>query len=80
MEYLLVALVVVGAVSGALKFLKSSKYFYNNVTKPLVAYLRYNYKYGSPKVQGWDEGTARGHIQVSEPAGTNFRIVLPKDN
>lgn len=78
-EYLLVLFIIVGAVIVVSRLLKSSRFFYENVTKPIVAYLRYNYKYGSPRVQGWDEGTPKGHIQVTEPAGTNFRIVLPKD-
>ena len=77
-EYMLIMLVVVGALIGILSRLKKSQFFYKNFTEPLVKYVRYNYKYGDPKAQGWDEGSPSRHIQISKPNdGQTFRLFQP---
>jgi hypothetical protein len=74
-EYLLVLLVIVSAVLLVLGLLKKSDFFYKNVSEPLVKHITYNYKYGDPSAQGWDEGSPRLHIQISKPnEGQTFRL------
>jgi hypothetical protein len=77
-EYLLTMFVVVTAIIFVLGRLKESDFFFKRFTEPLVKHITYNYKYGDPRAQGWDEGGARLHIQISEPAGQTFRLFQPK--
>lgn len=77
-EYVLVLFVIVTGIIFILGQLKESEFFFKNVTKPLVQHLTYNYKYGDPTAQGWDEGNPRKHIQVQQPAGANFRMFQPQ--
>ena len=76
-EYLLMMLVVVTAIIVMIGQMKKSQFFYKKFTEPLIKHITYNYKYADPGAQGWDEGTPRRHIQISEPEGTNFRIFQP---
>lgn len=78
LEYVLVLCTIVGGILFVMNRLKSSNYFYKHLTEPLVKHMVYNYKYGDPRAQGWDEGTARLHIQVQEPKGATFRLFQPK--
>jgi hypothetical protein len=79
-EYLLVMAVIVGALLLLMKLLKDSNYFYKNVTSPIVSHITYNYKYGDPRAQGWDEGSPKLHIQISRPnEGQTFRLFQPKE-
>lgn len=79
LEYMLVMCVIVGAMLLLLKLLKDSQFFYKKITKPLVSHIVYNYKYGDPRAQGWDEGTPKLHIQISRPnEGQTFRLFQPK--
>ena len=79
-EYLLVLAVIVTAVLLLLNLLKSSDFFYRKVTEPLVKYIIYDYKYGDPRAQGWDEGSPRLHVQISRPnEGQTFRLFQPKE-
>jgi hypothetical protein len=80
-EYmLLTAVVVIGAVL-VFSLLQERDYFFTRITKPMVGYLKYNYKYGDKDSQGWDEGgSPRQHIQISKPNdGQNFKLFLPRD-
>jgi hypothetical protein len=77
-EYLLVLCVMVVGLLFILAKLKESQFFYKRLTEPLVKYITYNYKYGDPTAQGWDEGTARNHIQIQKPQGATFRLFQPK--
>jgi hypothetical protein len=77
-EYVLLMAVVVGAIILVIGKLKESQFFFKKFTQPLVKHMTYNYKYGDPKAQGWDEGTPRLHMQISEPAGATFRIFQPR--
>jgi uncharacterized protein (UPF0333 family) len=79
-EYMLVLLVVIGAVLLVMGLLKKSNFFYKKVTEPLVKHITYNYKYGDSGAQGWDEGNPKLHIQISRPnEGQTFRLFQPKD-
>jgi hypothetical protein len=79
-EYMLVLMVIVSAVLLVLKLMKDSNFFYKNVTEPLVRHITYNYKYGHPGAQGWDEGSPKLHIQISRPnEGQTFRLFQPTD-
>ena len=79
-EYMLVLLVIVGAILLVMSLLKKSNFFYKKVTEPLVRHITYNYKYGDPRSQGWDEGNPRLHIQISRPnEGQTFRLFQPKE-
>ncbi|RZA07074.1 MAG: hypothetical protein EOP11_08685, partial [Proteobacteria bacterium] len=73
-EYILVLCAVVGGILFVMGQLKSSNFFYKKFTAPLVKHIVYNYKYGDPSAQGWDEGTPRNHIQIQEPKGSTFRL------
>lgn len=74
-EYMLVLIVIVSAVLLVLSLMKKSNFFYKNVSEPLVRHITYNYKYGHPAAQGWDEGNPKLHIQVSRPnEGQTFRL------
>jgi hypothetical protein len=77
-EYVLVLCAVVGAILFVLAKLKESNYFYKRLTEPLVRHMVYNYKYADPSAQGWDEGTARNHIQIQQPTGVTFRLFQPQ--
>lgn len=80
-EYVLIMFVVVTAIAFVLGKLKESEFFFKRVTEPLVKHITYNYKYGDPSAQGWDEGTPRRHIQISKPNdGNSFRLFQPKKN
>ncbi|MGZ3649642.1 MAG: hypothetical protein ACXVB9_18970 [Bdellovibrionota bacterium] len=80
MEYMLVLMVVVGAILLVMSLLKKSNFFYKKVTEPLVKTITYNYKYGDPSAQGWDEGSPKLHIQISRPnEGQTFRLFQPKE-
>jgi hypothetical protein len=77
-EYILVLCVVVSAILFIMNRLKSSNFFYKRFTEPLVKHVVYNYKYGDPSAQGWDEGSPRMHIQIQQPKGATFRLFQPK--
>ncbi len=78
LEYVLVLAVIVGAILLVMSLLKNSNFFYKKVTAPLVSHIVYNYKYGDPTAQGWDEGTPLKHIQISRPnEGQTFRLFQP---
>ena len=79
LEYLLVMFVVVGAIVAVIGQMKKNQFFFKRFTEPLVKHITYNYKYADPGAQGWDEGGARKHIQISEPAGQTFRIFQPQE-
>jgi hypothetical protein len=79
-EYLLMMVIVVSALLLILGKLKKSEYFFKKFTEPLVKHITYNYKYGDPKSQGWDEGEPRAHIQIAEPQGRTFRLFQPGRN
>ncbi len=77
-EYMLVLMVIVSAVLLVLSLMKKSNFFYKNVSEPLVRHITYNYKYGHPGAQGWDEGNPQLHIQISRPnEGQTFRLFQP---
>jgi len=78
-EYILVLCVVVGGILFVMNQMKKSNFFYKRLTEPLVKHMVYNYKYGDPTAQGWDEGTPRMHIQIQEPKGATFRLFQPKE-
>lgn len=76
-EYLLLTTVIVTLVVVMFRLFGARELIFGRITKPLVAYLKYNYKYGDRKALGWDEGNPRNHIQISEPnRGENFRIFI----
>lgn len=78
MEYLLVMFVIVAGIIIMMNGLKKNQFFYKNITEPLVKTITYNYKYGDPSAQGWDEGTPKKHIQISKPnSGGSFRLFQP---
>ncbi len=77
LEYVLLLFLITASAAFALKWFKNNEFFFNNITKPLVAHIRYNYKYGDPVAQGWDEGEAKKHIQIRYPDGQNFRLFTP---
>ncbi len=79
-EYLLLMVVVVSAILFVIGKLKSSHFFFERFTEPLVKQITYNYKYADPRAQGWDEGGAKMHIQIQEPEGATFRIFQPTEN
>jgi hypothetical protein len=79
-EYVLMLLITVSMVTFVYKWLKSSEFFYKNITRPMIAQLRYNYKYGDPVAQGWDEGAPKKHIEIPKPDGQTFRIFTPVEN
>ena len=78
-EYLLVTGVVIALILGVFTILENTEFIYNKLTKPLVAFLKYNYKYGDQNALGWDEGGGpRKHVQISRPnEGSSFRIFIP---
>ena len=79
-EYLLVLAVIVGGILLVMKLLKESNFFHKKFTEPLVKHITYNYKYGDPNAQGWDEGSPKLHIQISRPnEGQTFRLFQPKE-
>lgn len=79
MEYILVMFLVVSIVMFLFGSMKKSNFFFNRFTKPLVQHIVYNYKYGDPAAQGWDEGSPRLHIQISQPnANATFRLFQPE--
>lgn len=78
-EYLLVMSVVITGVLLVLGKLKRDQWFFKNISEPLVKHITYNYKYGDPGAQGWDEGQPNKHIQISKPGdGKTFRLFQPK--
>jgi hypothetical protein len=80
MEYMLVLLAIVSGILILMGLLKKSNFFYKKVTEPLVKHITYNYKYGDPNAQGWDEGSPKLHIQISRPnEGQTFRLFQPKE-
>jgi len=79
-EYVLVMAVVVGGIILIMGKLKQSEFFFKKFTEPLVKHMTYNYKYGDPGAQGWDEGNPRRHIQISDPQGATFRMFQPDRN
>ena len=80
MEYMLVLLAVVSGILVLMGLLKKSDFFYKKVTGPLVKHITYNYKYGDPSAQGWDEGNPKLHIQISRPnEGQTFRLFQPTE-
>jgi hypothetical protein len=80
-EYILVMFLVVSIVMVIFGSMKKSNFFFNKFTKPLVAYMVYNYKYGDSAAQGWDEGAPRKHIQISQPnPNATFRLFQPQKN
>lgn len=79
-EYVLVMAVVVSAIMLIMGKLKQSQFFFKKFTEPLVKHMTYNYKYGDPRAQGWDEGQPRLHIQISQPQGATFRMFQPDRN
>lgn len=78
MEYLLVMCVVVGAILFIMGRLKESDFFFKKFTEPMVKHITYNYKYGDPRAQGWDEGGAKRHIQIFIPQGQTGRLFQPE--
>ena len=80
-EYILLTGVIVIGVGILFALLKAREFFFNKITKPIFAYIKYSYKYGDKDALGWDEGgTPRKHIQISQPnEGQNFRLFLPVD-
>jgi hypothetical protein len=79
-EYLLMMAIMVGALIVMMAKLKDSNFFFEKFIEPLVKHITYNYKYGDSKAQGWDEGTPKLHIQISEPQGTTFRLFQPLED
>lgn len=78
-EYVLIMFVVVTAMVFILGQLKKNEFFYKKVTEPLVKHITYNYKYGDPSAQGWDEGNPKKHLQISRPGeGQTFRLFQPR--
>lgn len=78
-EYILVTFLVITMLAISFKWFKRSEYFFKNITKPVVAHIRYNYKYGDPTAQGWDEGEAKKHIEIVHPEGQTFRLFTPEE-
>jgi Flp pilus assembly pilin Flp len=78
-EYLLMMAIMMGALIVMIGKLKQSNFFFKRFTEPLVRHITYNYKYGDPRAQGWDEGNPKLHIQISEPAGATFRLFQPPE-
>jgi hypothetical protein len=78
-EYILVMAVVVTALVAVIGRLKQSQFFFKRFTEPLVKHITYNYKYGDPRAQGWDEGNPRRHIQIQEPQGQTFKMFQPEN-
>jgi hypothetical protein len=76
-EYVMVMFVVVSAIIFVIGKMKESQFFFKRFTEPLVKHVTYNYKYGDPGAQGWDEGQARMHIQIFEPQGQTGRLFQP---
>ncbi|MGZ3692763.1 MAG: TadE/TadG family type IV pilus assembly protein [Bdellovibrionota bacterium] len=78
-EYILVMFLVVSIVMFIFGAMKKNNFFFNKFTKPLVAYMIYNYKYGDASAQGWDEGKPHLHIQISQPnPNATFRLFQPE--
>ncbi len=80
-EYILMTGVIILIVLAVFTLMENTQYIYKNLTSPLVAFLKYNYKYGDQNALGWDEtGGPRRHIQISRPAaGETFRIFIPQN-
>jgi hypothetical protein len=77
---MLVLMVIVSALLLVIGLMKKSNFFFKNVTEPLVKHITYNYKYGDPRAQGWDEGSPKRHIQISRPnEGQTFRLFQAKE-
>lgn len=80
-EYILVTFLIVSMVLLVMGKMKENKFFFNKFTKPFVQHIVYNYKYGDPRAQGWDEGSPKFHIQISQPNNNNtFRLFQPRRN
>jgi hypothetical protein len=79
LEYLLMMAIMMGALIVMIGKLKQTNFFYKRLTEPLVKHITYNYKYGDPRAQGWDEGNPKLHIQISEPSGATFRLFQPPE-
>ena len=84
-EYILVMAVIITLLIVAMQYLRNSEYFFKNLTSPMVAYMRYSYKYGDQKAQGWDETNPTRHIIMNngdtDEGGSpkNFKFFIPKD-
>lgn len=78
-EYVLLLFLVTTSAAFALRWFKTNEFFFKKVTQPLVSHIRYNYKYGDPVAQGWDEGGAKKHIEIQIPNGETFRLFTPED-
>lgn len=80
-EYILMMFLIVSIVIFIFGSMKKSNFFFKRFTEPLVKHIVYNYKYGDSSAQGWDEGTPRKHIQISQPNGNaTFRLFQPEKN
>lgn len=78
-EYILMMGLIVTIVMVLFGQMKKNQFFFNKFTKPIVSHMIYNYKYGDPAAQGWDEGNPRKHIQISQPnANATFRLFQPE--
>ena len=83
MEYILVVFLVVTAVLFAFGWLRERDFIFKQIAAPVVAFIKYNYKYGDKDALGWDEPRGpKKHAQISkpDPDGSNFRIFIPSDN
>jgi hypothetical protein len=77
-EYILVLFLVVSSFILIMGKLKKDQFFFKKFTEPMVKHITYNYKYGDPRAQGWDESSPRLHIQISRPNdGQTFRLFQP---
>lgn len=80
LEYILVVFLVVTAVLFAFGWMRERSYIFKNIAAPVVAFVKYNYKYGDKDALGWDEDKGpKKHVQISnpDPDGSNFRIFIP---
>lgn len=76
-EYLLLTAVIMTLVVVMFRLFSARELIYGRITRPIVAYLKYSYKYGDRKALGWDEGNPKNHIQISEPnRGQTFKIFI----
>lgn len=80
-EYILLTSVVVSAIVLLMRLLEDRELVFTTITKPIVSFIKYNYKYGDPNALGWDEARGpRNHVQISKPNGPqNFRLFLPAE-
>lgn len=81
-ESILVMVVIVGILIAITTSLKKSDYFFKTITSPMVAFMRYHYKYADPHSSGWDETTPSRHILMNSTDtdnGKNFKVFMPKD-